>query len=163
LNKNNEDKTKNEDKNKNKSGKKDKAKNNNIFNDLLKKYMIENLKQNKIKMIIGVHLQKQKIEFNEKLKESEDKNNKLTKQIKKLRDKIVDYKFNNLNSYSNSAEKAKDKKEKKIDEKNKKENETEKNKTERSTSKDENNKKRKKSKKSKKKEKKEYEYIENEN
>ena len=70
---------------------------NKSFNNLYKKYISKNLHESKVKMIIGVYLQKQSIEFNKKYNSALDKNDKLINQIKKLNDKIIGYKFNNLN------------------------------------------------------------------
>jgi hypothetical protein len=75
----------------------DKVDKNNLFNTLYKKYILKNLIQNKIKMIIGVYLQKQKIDFNKRSKSLEDQNNKLKNQVKKLNDKIIEFNLTNLN------------------------------------------------------------------
>jgi hypothetical protein len=80
----------------------DKIEQNNLFNTLYKKYLLKNLKQNKIKMIIGVYLQKQKIDFNKRSKSLEEQNNKLKNQIKKLNDKIIEFNLSNLNLNSES-------------------------------------------------------------
>ena len=48
-------------------------------------------------MIIGLYLQKQKIEYEKKIQLCNEKNERLAKANKKLNDKIIEYKFNNLN------------------------------------------------------------------
>ena len=77
--------------------KEDNVDKNNLFNTLYKKYILKNLIQNKVKMIIGIYLQKQKIDFNKRSKSLEDQNNKLKNQVKKLNDKIIEFNLTNLN------------------------------------------------------------------
>ena len=77
-----------------------------IFCGLIKKYNEKNLKENKLKMIIGIYLQKQNISFNQKIKEYKDKNKKLIKSIRKLNDQIIEYKLNKLNKKNNIDKKA---------------------------------------------------------
>ena len=68
-----------------------------LFNELLSKYAAKDIKQSKIKMIIGLYLQKQKIEYEKKIQLCNEKNERLARANKKLNDKIIEYKFNNLN------------------------------------------------------------------
>ena len=70
---------------------------NKIFTQLYKKFFLKILKESKIKMIIGIYLQKQKIYFEKQYKLCNDKNIKLMAINKKLNDKIIEYKLNNLN------------------------------------------------------------------
>ena len=77
-----------------------------IFCGLIKKYNEKNLKENKLKMIIGIYLQKQNISFNQKIKEYKDKNKKLIKSVRKLNDQIIEYKLNKLNKKNNIDNKA---------------------------------------------------------
>ena len=77
-----------------------------IFCGLIKKYNEKNLKENKLKMIIGMYLQKQNISFNQKIKEYKDKNKKLIKSVRKLNDQIIEYKLNKLNNKNNIENKA---------------------------------------------------------
>ena len=87
---------------------KNKEENNNMeikktFSDLYKKYVCDKIKENKLKMIIGIYLQKQDIKNNQKIKEYKDKNKKLAKSIKKLNAQIIEYKLNKLN-YTDKTE-----------------------------------------------------------
>ena len=69
-----------------------------LFCDFYKKYTNDKLKENKLKMIIGMYLQKENIKFNQKIKEYKDKNKKLVKSVRKLNDQIIEFKLKNLNS-----------------------------------------------------------------
>ena len=69
-----------------------------LFCDFYKKYTNDKLKENKLKMIIGMYLQKDNIKFNQKIKEYKDKNKKLVKSVRKLNDQIIEFKLKNLNS-----------------------------------------------------------------
>ena len=69
-----------------------------LFCDFYKKYTNDKLKENKLKMIIGMYLQKDNIKFNQKIKEYKDKNKKLVKSVRKLNDQIIEKKKKNLNS-----------------------------------------------------------------
>lgn len=68
------------------------------FDELYKKFVSQKIKENKLKMVVGIYLQKQNKDFNQKIKEYKDKNKKLTKSIKKLNDQIIEYKLNKLNN-----------------------------------------------------------------
>ena len=69
-----------------------------LFCDFYKKYAKDKLKENKIKMLIGIYLQKQSINFNKIIKEYKDKNKKLVKSVRKLNEQIVEFKLNKLNN-----------------------------------------------------------------
>ena len=69
-----------------------------LFCDFYQKYTKDKLKENKLKMIIGMYLQKDNIKFNQKIKEYKDKNKKLVKSVRKLNDQIIEFKLKNLNS-----------------------------------------------------------------
>ena len=69
-----------------------------LFCYFYKKYTNDKLKENKLKMIIGMYLQKENIKFNQKIKEYKDKNKKLVKSVRKLNDQIIEFKLKNLNS-----------------------------------------------------------------
>ena len=75
-----------------------KIKSKELFCNFYKKYAKDILKENKIKMLIGIYLQKQNISFNQKIKEYKDKNKKLVKSLRKLNDQIVEFKLNKLNN-----------------------------------------------------------------
>ena len=68
------------------------------FGNFYKKYIDNKLKENKIKMIIGIYLQKQNISFNQKIKEYKATNKKLVKSIRKLNDQLIEFKLNQLNN-----------------------------------------------------------------
>ena len=55
-----------------------------LFSGFYKKFTNDKLKENKLKMIIGIYLQKQKNDFNKFIKEYKDKNKKLLKSVRKL-------------------------------------------------------------------------------
>ena len=74
------------------------------FENLYKKYVSKNIKKNKLKMIIGIYLQKQNNYFDQKIKEYKDKNKKLVKSVKKLNDEIIEFKLNKLNNNSDKKE-----------------------------------------------------------
>ena len=69
-----------------------------LFSGFYKKFTNDKLKENKLKMIIGIYLQKQKNDFNKFIKEYKDKNKKLLKSVRKLNDQIVEYKLNKINN-----------------------------------------------------------------
>jgi hypothetical protein len=71
------------------------------FCDLFKKYANDKLKENKLKMIIGIYLMKQNIKFNQNIKEYKDKNKKLVKSLRKLNDQLIEFKLKNLNNSDN--------------------------------------------------------------
>ena len=74
-----------------------------LFNQLFSKFALKDVKQNKIRMLIGMHLLKQKIKYDKQIQMYNEKNEKLAKANKKLNDKIVEYKLNNINNdYSDS-------------------------------------------------------------
>ena len=75
-----------------------KIKSKELFCNFYKKYAKDILKEYKIKMLIGIYLQKQNISFNQKIKEYKDKNKKLVKSLRKLNDQIVEFKLNKLNN-----------------------------------------------------------------
>ena len=75
-----------------------------IFNNLLNKCILKDLKKNKIRMIIGMFLLRQKIEYDKKIQICNEKNDKLTKANKKLNDKIIEFKLNNIHN-NDSADK----------------------------------------------------------
>ena len=62
------------------------------FCNLFKKYANDKLKENKLKMIIGIYLMKQNIKFNQNIKEYKDKNKKLVKSVRKLNDQLIEFK-----------------------------------------------------------------------
>ena len=74
------------------------------FENLYKKYVFDEIKENKLKMLIGIYLQKQNNNFNQKIKEYKDKNKKLVKSVKKLNDEIIEFKLNKLNNNSDKKE-----------------------------------------------------------
>jgi hypothetical protein len=74
------------------------------FENLYKKYVFDKIKENKLKMLIGIYLQKQNNNFNQKIKEYKDKNKKLVKSVKKLNDEIIEFKLNKLNNNSDKKE-----------------------------------------------------------
>ena len=55
-------------------------------------------------MIVGIYLQKQNINFNQKIKEYKDKNKKLVKSVRKLNDQIIEFKLNKLNNNNDKEE-----------------------------------------------------------
>jgi hypothetical protein len=69
-----------------------------LFSGFYKKFTNDKLKENKLKMIIGIYLQKQKNDFNKFIKEYKNKNKKLLKSVRKLNDQIVEYKLNKINN-----------------------------------------------------------------
>ena len=71
------------------------------FCNLFKKYANDKLKENKLKMIIGIYLMKQNIKFNQNIKEYKDKNKKLVKSVRKLNDQLIEFKLKNLNNSDN--------------------------------------------------------------
>ena len=71
------------------------------FCDLFKKYANDKLKENKLKMIIGIYLKKQNIKFNQNIKEYKDKNKKLVKSVRKLNDQLIEFKLKKLNNTNN--------------------------------------------------------------
>ena len=80
----------------------DKIKNEKVsFCDLYKKYANDKLKENKLKMIIGIYLKKQNIKFNQNIKEYKDKNKKLVKSVRKLNDQLIEFKLKKLNNTNN--------------------------------------------------------------
>ena len=82
----------------------DKIKNEKVsFCDLYKKYANDKLKENKLKMIIGIYLKKQNIKFNQNIKEYKDKNKKLVKSVRKLNDQIIEFKLKKLNNTNNNT------------------------------------------------------------
>ena len=70
------------------------------FGNLYKKYAENKIKENKLKMIIGIYLQKQNINFNKQIKEYKATNKKLVKSVRKLNDQIIEFKLNKLNNNS---------------------------------------------------------------
>ena len=68
------------------------------FCDLYKKFANDKLKENKLKMIIGIYLKKQNIKFNQNIKEYKDKNKKLVKSVRKLNDQLIEFKLKKLNN-----------------------------------------------------------------
>ena len=74
------------------------------FGNLYKKYVGNKIKENKLKMIVGIYLQKQNINFNQKIKEYKDKNKKLVKSVRKLNDQIIEFKLNKLNNNKDKEE-----------------------------------------------------------
>ena len=74
------------------------------FCNLYKKYVGNKIKENKLKMIVGIYLQKQNINFNQKIKEYKDKNKKLVKSVRKLNDQIIEFKLNKLNNNKDKEE-----------------------------------------------------------
>ena len=74
------------------------------FGNLYKKYVDNKIKENKLKMIVGIYLQKQNINFNQKIKEYKDKNKKLVKSVRKLNDQIIEFKLNKLNNNNDKEE-----------------------------------------------------------